>query len=138
MSFQGTTRADPYERSLAHRAIISDDWRRSDPRDRDEAHEVEGAIVWQVQGGEPKAGDAEKRHAINSMTCRLYHQRSSDTFFTCDKSSWRNHCSLSPLWSWRRNNAVSIQSSLSVIGLKSTPICQRREAERGRRATPKL
>ncbi len=60
MSFQGTTRADPYERSLAHTALISDDWRRSDPRDRDEAHEVEGAIVWQVQGGEPKAGDAEK------------------------------------------------------------------------------
>ena len=30
MNFQGTTRTDPYGRSLAHTALISDDWRRSD------------------------------------------------------------------------------------------------------------
>jgi hypothetical protein len=29
MSFQGTTRTDPYERSLAHTALISDEWRLS-------------------------------------------------------------------------------------------------------------
>jgi len=29
MSFQGTTRTDPYERSLAHTALISDDWRQA-------------------------------------------------------------------------------------------------------------
>jgi hypothetical protein len=29
MNFQGTTRTDPYERSLAHTALISDMWRRS-------------------------------------------------------------------------------------------------------------
>ena len=53
MSFQGTTRADPYGRSLAHTALISDEWRRSDMRDKDEAHEVGGAIVRRVQVGEP-------------------------------------------------------------------------------------
>ena len=45
MSFQGTTRADPYGRSLAHTAPISDEWRRSGQGDRDGAHEVEEAIV---------------------------------------------------------------------------------------------
>src|SRR5580704_15208764 len=29
MSFQGATRTDPHERSLAHAALISDEWRRS-------------------------------------------------------------------------------------------------------------
>ena len=36
MSFQGTTRTDPYERSLAHAALISDEWRRSGQGARDE------------------------------------------------------------------------------------------------------
>jgi hypothetical protein len=31
---------DPYERSLAHTALISDDWRRSDQGAKDGAHEV--------------------------------------------------------------------------------------------------
>jgi hypothetical protein len=53
MSFQGTTRSDPHERSLAHAALILDDWRRSDLRDMDGAHEDEEAIVRQEQGGEP-------------------------------------------------------------------------------------
>ena len=42
-----------YERSLAHTALISDDWRRSELRDKDGAHEVGEAIVRRVQGGEP-------------------------------------------------------------------------------------
>jgi len=29
MSFQGTTRTDPYVRSLAHTALISDEWRQA-------------------------------------------------------------------------------------------------------------
>ena len=41
MSFQGTTRTDPHERSLAHAALISDEWRRSDRGARDGAHKVE-------------------------------------------------------------------------------------------------
>jgi hypothetical protein len=45
MSFQGTTRTDPYERSLAHAALISDEWRRSGQGARDGANEVEEAIV---------------------------------------------------------------------------------------------
>jgi hypothetical protein len=37
MSFQGATRTDPDGRSLeAHPVLISDDWRQTDQRDRDE------------------------------------------------------------------------------------------------------
>jgi hypothetical protein len=53
MSFQGATRADPDKRSLAHTALISDDWRRSDLRDRDGAHVDEAAIGWQGLRGMP-------------------------------------------------------------------------------------
>jgi integrase len=59
---------------------------------------------------------------MSTMTYRLRNHRSNVVFFICKSSSGRNHCSLSSLWSWRKNNAVSIQSSLSVIGLKRTPV----------------
>jgi hypothetical protein len=39
-------RTDLHERSLAHADLISDEWRRSDRRANDGAHEVEEAIVW--------------------------------------------------------------------------------------------
>ena len=39
-------RTDPHGRSLAHAALISDEWRRSGQGARDGAHEVEEAIVW--------------------------------------------------------------------------------------------
>ena len=32
---RGTPRADPDGRSLAHPVLIADEWRRSDPRDKD-------------------------------------------------------------------------------------------------------
>jgi hypothetical protein len=41
MSFQGTTRTDPYERSLAHTALTKDEWRRSVHRDRGAERGVE-------------------------------------------------------------------------------------------------
>ena len=40
MSFQGTTRTDPHERSLAHAAPISDAWRRSGQGAKDASREV--------------------------------------------------------------------------------------------------
>ena len=54
MSFQGTTRTDPHERSLAHAALISDEWRRSGQGARDEAHEEWGAIVRLVSSDAPR------------------------------------------------------------------------------------
>jgi hypothetical protein len=71
---------------------------------------------------------------MSHLTCRLAHQRSNVAFFICNSSSGTNHRSLSSLWSWRRNSAVSNQSSLSEIGLKRTPICERRDAERAEAA----
>jgi DNA-binding transcriptional LysR family regulator len=40
MSFQGTTRTDRGERSLAHAAPILDEWRRSDQEAKDASREV--------------------------------------------------------------------------------------------------
>jgi hypothetical protein len=48
MSFQGTTRTDPDERSLAHTVLIADRWRRSERRERNGASGVE------VANAEPK------------------------------------------------------------------------------------
>ncbi len=42
-SLPDTPRTDPHERSLAHAALIADDWRRSDPGGRDGARAVEEA-----------------------------------------------------------------------------------------------
>jgi hypothetical protein len=41
MSFQGTTRTDPYWRSLAHTALTKDEWRRSVHQDRGAERGVE-------------------------------------------------------------------------------------------------
>jgi hypothetical protein len=60
---------------------------------------------------------------MSHLTRRLAHQRSNLAFFICKSSSGTNHRSLSSLWSWRRNSAASIQSSLSEMGLRRTPIC---------------
>ena len=47
-------RTDPHERSLAHAALISDEWRRSGQEPKDEAHEERGAIVRLVSGDAPR------------------------------------------------------------------------------------
>ena len=60
---------------------------------------------------------------MSHQTRHLAHQRFNLAFFICNSSSGTNHRSLSSLWSWRRNSAASIQSSLSEIGLRRTPIC---------------
>jgi hypothetical protein len=52
-SFPDTPRTDPYRRSLAHTALISDGWRRSDLRDMDGAHVDEEAIGGQGRCGVP-------------------------------------------------------------------------------------
>jgi hypothetical protein len=62
---------------------------------------------------------------MSHLTRRLAHQRSNLAFFIWNSSSGTNHRSLSSLWSWRRNSAASIQSSLSEIGLRRTPIIAR-------------
>ena len=54
MSFQGTTRTDPHERSLAHAALISDEWRRSGRGAKDGAPEEWGATVRLVSSDAPK------------------------------------------------------------------------------------
>src|SRR5205807_8650087 len=43
ITVRDTPRTDPDGRSLAHPVLISDDWRQSEPRDRDGAHAVEEA-----------------------------------------------------------------------------------------------
>jgi hypothetical protein len=45
---RGTPRTDPDGRSLAHPVLIADDWRQSEPRDKDGAVGVQVAI-----GGSP-------------------------------------------------------------------------------------
>ena len=61
MSFQGTTRADPDGRSLAHPVLIVDDWRRSDPRDKDGGRAVEGAI------GQPERAYVSRRAGVSDF-----------------------------------------------------------------------
>jgi hypothetical protein len=73
MSFQGATRTDPDGRSLAHPVLISDDWRQSDPRDKDGGRAVEGAI------GQPEQEYGSKRSGVSG----------------CRRRSVRHHCPMS-------------------------------------------
>ena len=52
MSFQGTTLHGPGRALEAHPVLISDDWRRSELRDKDGAHAVEETIVGPAQAYE--------------------------------------------------------------------------------------
>src|SRR5258708_25334606 len=54
---RGTPRTDPDGRSLAHPVLIADDWRQSEPRDKDGAVGVQVAIGGPVQAYGSKRSD---------------------------------------------------------------------------------
>ena len=58
---RATPRADPDGRSLAHPVLIADDWRRSDPRDKDGVFAVEGAI------GQPERAYVSRRAGVSDF-----------------------------------------------------------------------
>jgi hypothetical protein len=58
---RATPRADPDGRSLAHPVLIADDWRRSDPRDKDGVLAVGGAI------GQPERAYVSRRAGVSDF-----------------------------------------------------------------------
>ena len=58
---RATPRADPDGRSLAHPVLIADDWRQSDPRDKDGGLAVEGAI------GQPERAYVSRRAGVSDF-----------------------------------------------------------------------
>ena len=61
MSFQGTPRADPDGRLLAHPVLIVDDWRQSEPRDKGGVFAVYGA------SGQPRREYASRESGVSGF-----------------------------------------------------------------------